>query len=220
MAAKSTKGTKICIVKDGATGVSITPTGASLAAPSVILTADTDTLKNGDLIYLGAAATGIPELDGKRWIVDALVADTSFALLGSDATGSTGTFAAGTTMKGYPEAASLQCICLSGITFNRDTPDTISTATFCDTTSSIPGSNTSAGSVDFTGYVNIAEADYKELLKLEASGKDTAWRVMLPGNGYIVFDAIVNQISIEIPLEGPVSYSGSATLKSAARHLF
>ena len=220
MAAKSTKGTKICIVKDGATGVSITPTGASLAAPSVITTLDTDTLKDGDLIYLGAAATGIPEIDGKWFVVANLVADTSFELLGSDATGSTGTFAAGTTMKGYPEAANMQCICLSGISFNRDTPDNISTATFCDSTASIPGSSTSAGSVDFTGYVNIADADYKELLKLEESGNDTAFRITLPSNGTIVFPATITQISIEIALEGAVSYSGSATLKSAAKHLF
>ena len=220
MAAKSTKGTKICILQDGAAGVSITPTGASLAAPSVVLTADTDTLKNGDLIYLGAAATGIPEIDGKWWVVDALVADTSFALLGSDATGSTGTFAAGTTMKGYPEATTMQCLCLSGITFNRDTPDTISVSTFCDTTASIPGSNTSAGSVDFEGYVDVTAADYKELLKLEASGGETTFRVTLPNNGVIVFPATISQISVSVPLEGAISYSGSATVKSAARHLF
>ena len=219
MAAKSTKGTKICIVKDGATGVSITPTGASLAAPSVILTADTDTLKNGDLIYLGAAATGIPEIDGKWFVIANLVADTSFELLGSDATGSTGTFAAGTTMKGY-QSSTMTCLCLSGITFNRDTPDTISVATFCDTTASLPGSNTSAGSVDFEGFVDVTAADYKALLKLEASGAETTFRIALPGNGTIVFPATISQISVSIPLEGAVSYAGSATLKSAARHLF
>ena len=219
MAAKSSKGVQICVISDGATGFTITPTGASLASPSVILTADTDTLKNGDLVYLGAAATGISEIDGKWFVIANLVADTSFELLGSDATGSTGTFAAGTTMKGYV-STTMTCLCLSGITFNRDTPDTISVSTFCDTTASIPGSNTSAGSVDFEGYVDVTAADYKELLKLEASGGETTFRVTLPNNGVIVFPATISQISVSVPLEGAISYSGSATLKSAARHLF
>ena len=218
--AKSTAGTKICVVKDGATtGVSITPTGASKAAPCEILTASTGTLKNGDLIWMPAAATGLSEIDGKWWIITNLTADTSFDLLGSDTTASAGTFAAGTGIVGHGDA-DMECLCLSSISFNRDSPDTISTATFCDTTSSIPGSATSAGSIDFGGYVDISAADYKELLKLEASGADTAFRVMLPNNGYIVFDAVINQITVDIPLEGAVAYSGSATLKSAARHLF
>jgi len=218
--AKSTAGTKICVVKDGATtGVSVTPTGATKAAPCEITTASTGTLKNGDLIWIPAAGTGLSEVDGKFWIVTNLTADASFDLLGSDTTASAGTFAAGTGIKGYGDT-DMQCLCLSSISFNRDQPDTISTATFCDTTSSIPGSATSAGSVDFGGYVDVTDADYVELLKLEKSGKDTAFRVMLPNNGYIVFDAIINQVTVDIPLEGAVAYSGSATLKSAARHLF
>ena len=218
--AKSTAGTKICIVKDGATtGVSVTATGVSKAAPAEVTTASTGTLKDGDLIFIPAAGTGLSEIDGKYFVVSNLVADTSFDLLGSDTSKSTGTFAAGTAMKGHGDA-DMQCLCLSSIGFNRDQPSTIATATFCDTTSSIPGSATSAGSVDFGGYVDITDADYKELLKLEASGAETVFRVMLPNNGYIVFPAVINQITVDIPLEGAVAYSGSATLKSAARHLF
>lgn len=218
--AKSTAGTKICIVKDGATtGVSVTATGASKAAPCEITTASTGTLKNGDLIFVPADGTGLSEIDGKWFVIAALVADTSFNLLGSDTTGATGTFAAGTAMKGHGDA-DMQCLCLSSIGFNRDQPSTISVATFCDTTASIPGSATSAGSVDFGGYVDITDSDYKELLKLEASGAETVFRVTLPNNGTIVFPATINQITVDIPLEGSVAYSGSATLKSAARHLF
>jgi hypothetical protein len=218
--AKSTAGTEFCVVKDGATtGVSVTPTGASKAAPCEISTASTGTLKNGDLIWIPAAGTGLSEVDGKWWVITNLVADTTFDLLGSDTTASTGTFAAGVGIKGHGDA-DMECLCLSSISFNRDQPDTISTATFCDTTSSIPGSATSAGSIDFGGYVDITDTDYKALLALEASGAETAFRVMLPNNGYIVFPATINQITVDIPLEGAVAYSGSATLKSAARHLF
>jgi len=218
--AKSTSGTKICCVKDGATtGVSVTPTGATKAAPCEITTASTGTLKNGDLIWIPAAGTGLSEVDGKWWVITNLTADTSFDLLGSDTTASTGTFAAGVGIKGHGDA-DMQCLCLSSISFNRDQPSTISTATFCSPSSSIPGSATSAGSVDFGGYVDIADADYKELLKLEASGAETVFRVMLPNNGFVVFPATINQITIQVPIEGAVAYSGSATLKTAARHLF
>ena len=101
--AKSTQGTKICIVKDGATAVSVTPTGASKAAPSVITTASTAALKDGDLVFLPADATGLSEIDGKWWVVANLVADTSFELLGSDTTAATGTFSAGTAIDGYTD---------------------------------------------------------------------------------------------------------------------
>ena len=218
--AKSTAGTKICIIKDGATtGVSVTITGATKAAPVEITTASTGTLANNDLIWIPKAGTGLDEIDGEWWVIANLVADTSFELLGSDATASTGTFVAGADMLGHADA-DMQCLCLSSVAFNRDQPDNISTATFCDTTSSIQGSATSAGSVDFGGYVDITDADYKELLKLEASAERTVFRVMLPNNGYIVFPAIINQVTVDIPLEGAVAYSGSATLKSAAKHLF
>lgn len=218
--AKSTSGTKICCVKDGATtGVSVTPTGASKAAPCEITTASTGTLKNGDLIWIPAAGTGLSEVDGKWWVITNLTADTSFDLLGSDTTASTGTFAAGVGIKGHGDA-DMECLCLSEISFNRDSPDTISVSTFCDTTASIAGSATSAGSVDFAGFVDISASDYKALLALEKSGAETAFRVMLPGNGFIVFPATIGQITVSIPLEGAVAYSGSATLKSAARHLF
>ena len=217
--AQSTAGTTICVTKSGAVGVSIVPTGASKAAPSVVTTTSTETLENGSLIWLADDSTGLSELDGNWFIVSGLVADTSFELLGSDASASTGTFVAGTPMHGYDES-DMQCLCLSEITFNRDTPDTISIGTFCDPTASMAGSVVQAGTVDFGGYVDISENDYKELLKLEDTQEETVWRITLPNNGYIVFPAVISQITWDIPLEGAVAYSGTAVLKSEAEHLF
>jgi len=217
--AQSTAGTTICVTKSGAVGVSIVPTGASKAAPSVITTASTETLENGNLIWIPEDGTGITELDGNWFIVSDLVTDTSFALLGSDASLSTSTFLAGAPLHGYDET-DMQCLCLSEITFNRDTPDTISIGTFCDPTASMPGSVVQAGTVDFGGYVDISENDYKELLKLEETQEETVWRITLPNNGYIVFPAVISQITWDIPLEGAVAYSGTAVLKSEAEHLF
>jgi predicted secreted protein len=82
------------------------------------------------------------------------------------------------------------------------------------------GSVVQAGTVDFGGYVDISENDYKELLKLEDTQEETVWRITLPNNGYIVFPAVISQITWDIPLEGAVAYSGTAVLKSEAEHLF
>ena len=80
--AKSTAGTKICIIKDGATtGVSVTATGATKAAPVEISTGSTGALANNDLIWIPKAGTGLDEIDGEWWVISNLVADTSFDLL-------------------------------------------------------------------------------------------------------------------------------------------
>lgn len=217
--AKSTKGVQICLTKSGSTGTDITPTAASKAAPAEITTTATGATKNGDLIYVPKGTTGLSEIDGMWWVVDGLVKDTSLQLLGSDTTASTGTFATTAAIKAYAEI-DLECLCLSEITFNRDEPETISAATFCDTTASIPGNSASAGSISFSGFVDVTATDYKELLRLEKSGAEAGFKITLPDNGFVVFPATINQISMAIPLEGAVSYSGSATLKSAQRHLF
>lgn len=214
--AKSTKGTKICVTKAGAAGTTVTATAATKAKPAEITA--TNTLADGDLIYLPSDATGLSEIDGKTWVV-AGATGTKFTLLGSDTTASTGTFTAGTAMTGY-KAADIECICFSGITLNRDNAQPISVATFCDTTATIAGPETSAGSLEFTGYADSTKADYKALLALQESGDIAHWRVEMPGNGYLVFDATVDSVNIGIPLEGAYTYSGSATLSSKARHLF
>ena len=88
MAAKSTKNTRICLIRDGATGVTlVAATVVSKAAPTEITVANT--LKAGDLVYLAADSTGLPEIDGKWWVVGPTPSATKFTLLGSDTTGST-----------------------------------------------------------------------------------------------------------------------------------
>lgn len=213
--AKTSKGTKICVVKSSAAGTSITPTGATTAKPVEITAANT--LKVGDLVTLAADSTGLSEVDGKTWVVGTASA-TKFTLLGSDAAASTGSFAAGTAITGYSET-DLECICLSSIGFNQDTPQPISVATFCDTTASIPG-NPGSSSIDFAGYADISGTDYAFMLDLAATNDMAHWRIMMPNNGYIVFDGTVDSINWGVPIEGAYTYSGTATLASAPRHLF
>lgn len=215
--AKSTRGTKICVVKPAATGTSLTVTGVSKAKPAEVTA--TNTFKGGEVITIPAGSTGIPEVDGKSWIVDTPIG-TKFNLLGSDSTGSTGTFAAGTAKPSVYAEADMECLCLSSLSFNRDTSSPVSVATFCDPTSTVPGPDASAGSVDFGGYVDITDTDYAALLDLEELGTEVVWRITMNSNGYVVFPATITQIDLGIPIEGAYTYSGSATLGSKPRHLF
>lgn len=214
--AKSTKDTKICVTKSGAAGTTVTATAVSKAKPAEITA--TNTLTVGDMVYLADDSTGLSEIDGKTWIVGSATA-TTFTLLGSDTTGSSGTFAAGTAIKGYKEA-DFECLCLSSISFNRDTAQPVSVATFCDTTATIPGPAPAAGTMDFAGYADTTKTDYSTLLDLEESGSVEHWRVTFPGNGYLLFDASVDVINVGVPLEGAYTYSGTATLISRSRHVF
>lgn len=215
--AKSTRGTKICVVKTSATGTSLTVTAATKAKP-VELTA-TNTLANGNVIKIPAGSTGLPEIDGKSFVV-ANVAAGKFELLGSDATASTGTFLAGAAKPTAYAESDMECLCLSSMTFNRDTSTPASVATFCDPTATVPGPAAGAGTLDFGGYIDITDTDYAALLDLVDSGLETIWRVTLNQNGYVVFPAIVSQIDMGIPIEGAYTYSGTATLSSSPRHLF
>lgn len=221
MAASSSKGVKICLVKDGATGNSLTPTAASKAKPAVITVADVTGIVAGDVIKLPAAATGLSEIDGKDWIVGSVDSGANtFTLLGSDTTASTGAFAAG-TMTHYG-STDMVCLCLSSLSFNPEEATSVSVATFCDPTASIPGAVVGAGTVDIAGYVDVTSADYQELLKasLASPAHEYTWRILLPGNGYITFPATIGTLNWDIPLEGAIGYSGTFALGSKPRHLF
>lgn len=222
--AYSTKGTKVCVLKGSATATSIVPTSISKAAPAVLTVASSAGIATGDLIKIPATgttgATGFAELDGKTWVVGA-VTGTTIALVGSDTTASTGTLAAGVSVSAYPSTANMLCLCLSSITFNPESANTVSVATFCDPTATIPSQVVGAGTIDIAGYIDITDPGYKELIAAEADGKSRQWRITL-GNaqGYILFEGILSGLSVDLPLDGAAGFSGSITLGSKYRHLF
>lgn len=220
MAAKSSKGVKICIVKDGVTGTPVTTvTAVSKAAPAV-LTVTGGTAKPGDIIFLPAAATGFSEIDGKYWVAGPATTATSIDLVGSDTTAATATFTAGANPPVQYLATDMECLCLSSIGFNPGSPSTISTATFCNPTGSIASQVVEAGTVDFAGYVDVSTAEYKALDALYNSGNVVTVRVELPGNGYILFSGTVSAFNLSVPIDGAISYSGSITLDAKPRHLY
>ena len=219
MAASNSKGVTIQIAKPTATGVTITPTAVSSAKPAVVSTADTTGLVEGQLIKVPAGATGYPEIDGKFFTVGTIVADTTVVLNGSDTTGSAGVFATTADLVAYP-AADMETLCLSSISFNPDTPETVSVGTFCDPSASISSASASAGTVDISGYVDITASDYGAMLAWYDDGQPRQVLISMPNNGAITFPMTLSSLNWDIPIDGALTWNGSGSLGSRPQHLF
>lgn len=222
MAASSSKGVTVDLVIGGATStISLQATAVTVGKPAIITVADVTGLVQGDIITLAAGSTGFEEIDGQTWVVGNInIDENTFELVGSDLTETTGTFVAdGPTMEVFGSAMTVR-LCFSELTFNPETPDTISVGTFCDPSAQITSPTTSAGTMDFAGYVDINDPGYIELLNAEEDGETRWLRITLPNNGYLLFPVTISQMTFQVPVEGAVAYSGNATLNSRVRHLF
>lgn len=218
MTARTSRGVEIHIVRGGATPTELTATDATLAKPSTISVADTTGMVEGDIVVLAANSTSIPEIDGRSWIVNNITA-TSFDLVGSDAASSTGAFVAGDPIDWYA-ATDLIKLCLSGMTFNPESAETIGVGTYCDPTATLPSESVAAGTVDLTGYVDVTDTGYIELLEADTDRDTRIFRVTLPSNGYLMFTGILGGLNIQVPLDGAISYTASVALTTKPRHLF
>lgn len=215
MSATNSKGLKICVSKDGVTPTTLTPTAISRAAPAEVTV--TNTLSAGDVVVM--KDTGFPELDGKTFVVSA-PSGTKFDLLGSDTSASTGSLGGSPKADAYADA-NMICLCLASLSINADQPGTIDVSTFCDPTASIPSGVQTAGTFDFSGYVDVNSSDYPELLKLVESGAASQMRVFLPGNnGYIVAPVKFSSMTYDLPIDGAIGYNGSGVFSSKPVHRF
>lgn len=222
MSAKSSKGIKICMsgpVDDSTSYISVTPTAITKAKPAVVTVASAAGIAKGDVITFDNN-TGFPELDSKTFIVGTVDSGANtFEVMGSDTTASTGTLVGATSVKVFEEAK-FTCLCLSSLSIAADAPGTIAVGTYCDPTASIPASVSSAGTLSFSGYVDTTAKDYPALLAAEIDAKTRLIRILLPGNGYIVAPLIVGSITWSLPLDGAVSFDGTAVLGSKPVHRF
>jgi len=226
MAAKNSKGVTVCVSKAGVTPGAIVPTAIAKSATAgdnrahITVAAAVAGLKVGDLIKIPTGGTGFKEIDGKTWTVGSIdTGGTGFTLNGTNLSATTGTLAATPTMQHYADT-DMVCLCLSQLQFNAEKGSTISVATYCDPSASIPSASTTAGTVDLGGYVDVTTADYKELLAAEDDGVERIYRIMLPQNGEIVFPGIISSFGWDLPLDGAVAWNASLALGSRPRHLF
>jgi hypothetical protein len=216
MSATSSKNVQVCMSTDTA-ATTLSPTAITAAKPAA-LTVTASTLVTGDLVFVDK--TGIAALDGKWWVVGAASTATSVVLLGSDNTGGATAVAPGAIVNTRSGTGSMECLCLSNFAIQRDTPGTISVATFCDPSASVPSVVTQAGTVTIGGYVDTNAADFKAVVAADLDGKKHQFRVTLPGNGYIVFEGVISGFSYDIPLDGALAWSATITLSGVPRHLF
>ena len=221
MTARNSKGVTVCVTKGSATATPFTPTAIAKSVTAGdnrvhIAITPTTNYKAGDLIKIPAGGTGFADLDGKTWTIGAVDAN-GITLNGTTYTA--GTLAVAPTVDHYA-ASDMVCLCLSDLKFSAEKGTTVSVATFCDPSASIPSASTTAGTVDVGGFVDVTTNDYKEIVAAELDGAERIFRVMLPSNGEIVFPAIVSTLGWDVPIDGAVAWTAQLALGSRPRHLF
>ena len=222
MTATSTKNTKISLSGAASTFVSLIPTAISKAKPAVVTVASVTGLTAGDLVKIPAGGTGFSELDGQTFIVGVVnTGPNTFTLLGSNTTGSTGTLVGSPTLSYAPVATMSSMTCtLREFTINVETPGTISAATFCDPSATIPNTIVQAGTVSIVGNIDILDAGYTNLLTAVDDGLERILKVELPSNGYLTAPVIVSSIGWSVPIDGIQDFNGQFTLKSKFKHRY
>jgi hypothetical protein len=216
MSAKSSKGVIIALsgpVDTSGSYTSATITAITDSAPTIITAVNT--AKPGDLVTING--TTAKELDGKTFVAGPNTSATEIELIGADTTGVTPPSVFTGTAKVFTDFTNL---CLNALAINAETPGTVSVGTYCDPTASIPSVVVQAGTLTFGGYVDVNSEDYPALLAAQDDGLTRLIRIELPANGYIVAPIIVSQITWELPLDGAISFTGTATLGSKPVHRF
>jgi len=216
MSSRSTKGLEIYISKASASPTDVSPTAITKANPAEV-TATTTGIVDGDLVTF--SGTGLESLDGKTFPVTNVTA-TTFDVVGGDTSNDTGTFSSSTAKADHYAKGDLVKLCLASLTINADEPSVISTATYCNPTASVPSQVVSAGTLGFTGYVDINAADYPELLEAVEDGLPRVMRITLPSNGYLIAPITLSSMTYDLPIDGAQGYSGTAVLGSKMVHRY
>jgi hypothetical protein len=217
MAAKAKTSSDVRIyLSDGTTPTEIVPTAITSAKPAVVsaVTPPAD----GAVVYCND--TGFPELDG-HFFTTANAAAGTFELVGSDTTGSTGVLSGDPTLDAY-EAADMQSLCLSALTYNLETPGTVSVGTYCDPKATLPATAGAAGTLTLTGYIDVQDSAYPAVYAAVKDAKERVLTVVLgQEQGEIVQTVIVAGITWDIPMgDGGMAWTATATLTTEPEHVF
>jgi hypothetical protein len=219
MAAKNTQKVRMCIVPTSSMlSTELVPTAiASTTAQdgkhlSVKVTVSTPPAV-GELVKFGDV--GFPSLNNKAFAVTSRTA-TEFEI-GNVILGS-GTLAASPKITHYSEAE-MSCLCLSSFAISTAAPATIDTSTYCGS-ASIPSAKVESGTAAATGYVDVSDSGYLNILGAVDSGEEYLLRITLGDNGYLVVPATLSGLSYEFPLDGAQSYSFQFTFGATPKHVF
>jgi hypothetical protein len=220
MTAISTKGITIGILNGNATGEVLDISDITKAtAPVVTLNTPLAAAPNaGDVVVFGTS-TGFDELNGKTFLVASTPTPTTsdFTLAGIDLTDSEGAIAAGITATLYDSADFIN-LCLNQLDIGAATVNNIDVGTFCGP-ASITG-QPQLGTLTIGGYVDPNDTGYQEIIKAEADGKPRVIIIEFPADyGYLVGLITIGSVSWDVPLEGGVGWTATASQNSQIRYI-
>ena len=140
--------------------------------------------------------------------------------MGSDTTASTASLGSTPVLTVYATDDVVK-LCLASLAITSDAPATVSTATFCDPTASIPSAIQNAGSIAITGWIDPTCEDYREILLAEGDGAKRVFYIALPNDmGTIMCEGTMSSLTFDVPIDGALGFSATLVLASKPVHLF
>lgn len=151
--------------------------------------------------------------------IAANVTGSGFDALGCDSTRESVNPATG-SVKHYA-ADDMTLLCPSSFTDNSTTPGSVSVATFCDASATIPSPTSDAGTCTLEGYVDICDDDYQALYEAYELQDQRYLRIDLgDAGGYLIMPVTAVSMNWDLPVDGAVGYSIEFIKGSATRHAF
>jgi hypothetical protein len=164
--------------------------------------------------------TGFAEIDNKVFPIGAVNGD-QITLLGSDTSKSMGTLNVVDGKLQIWNGAGLVRLCLTGFTFNPETPGTNNVGTYCNPSATLPSVATSAGTATLSGWIDKDNLGYQELVDAADDAVERIFSIVLPQDqGEIVAPITFSSMTWDIPLDGGMAFTATGALGANPRHLF
>jgi hypothetical protein len=164
--------------------------------------------------------TGFPEIDAKPFPIGA-VDGQMITLEGSDTSKSSGSF---NSIDGYVQiwnGAGMVRLCLTGFTFNPETPGTNNVGTYCNPSATLPSVATSAGTATLSGWIDKDNLGYQELVDAADDAVERIFSIVLPQDqGEIIAPITFSSMTWDIPLDGGMAFTATGALGANPRHVF
>ena len=208
----------------------ITPTAITKAQPAVVTCVASAALPNQVVYCLN---TGFPELDGQYFLVGDDSTATSITLIGSNTTNSKGTLTVDVDeppqIAVYVEGVDAFPLCVSTFSYDAGITQSVSVATFCDPTATIPGALSDA-SATFAGYTSPRDHGYRALLDSAHKQDKRIIYIRVPPapgqpasatqSGVIVLEGTINSYKETYDIGQAISWTSGMVLTRASKQLW
>jgi len=111
-------------------------------------------------------------------------------------------------------------LCLAAFDVSVEQPSTLSVATFCDPSATLPVPASTAGTVSLSGFVDTKDPGYLAIRTLNGDGKTHMLRISLPNNGYLLMDGTLSGLGWQVALNDAQRWSATFTLSMLPHHVF